>query len=88
MKKDTRTALIVSAFFAAAATAAAAAATYQRKLNADNEAAAIATLRARGVQVNEHPDNAGIRKVVREETRQLFVQKNGDAVLRAMDAQR
>ncbi|MCO4860865.1 DctP family TRAP transporter solute-binding subunit [Cupriavidus sp. WGlv3] len=67
---------------------AAAAATYQRKLNADNEAAAIATLRARGVQVNEHPDNAGIRKVVREETRQLFVQKNGDAVLRAMDAQR
>ncbi|WP_420994723.1 TRAP transporter substrate-binding protein [Cupriavidus sp. 30B13] len=67
---------------------AAAAATYQRKLNADNEAAAIAQLRAKGMQINEHPDVASIKKVVREETRQLYVQKNGDTVLRAIDAQR
>ncbi|RZT35482.1 TRAP transporter substrate-binding protein [Cupriavidus agavae] len=70
---------------------AASAATYQRKLNADNERAAIAQLRAKGVQVIEQPDNASMRKVVREETRQLFVQKNGDAggaVLRAIETQR
>ncbi|CAG2151765.1 TRAP transporter substrate-binding protein [Cupriavidus plantarum] len=65
---------------------AASAATFQRKLNADNERSAIAQLRAKGVQVNEQPDVASIRKVVREETRQLYVQKNGDAVLRAMEA--
>ncbi|MGT2493685.1 hypothetical protein ACU4GD_32265 [Cupriavidus basilensis] len=34
---------------------AAAAATFQRKLNADNEAAAIAQLRAKGMQVNGTP---------------------------------
>lgn len=67
---------------------AAAAATFQRKLNTDNEAAAIAQLRAKGMQVNEHPDVASIRKIVKEETRQLYVQKNGDTVLRAIDAQR
>ncbi|QET05077.1 MULTISPECIES: DctP family TRAP transporter solute-binding subunit [Cupriavidus] len=67
---------------------AAAAATFQRKLNADNERSAIAQLRAKGVQVNEQPDVASIRNVVREETRQLYVQKNGDAVLRAMETAR
>lgn len=67
---------------------AAAAAGYQRKLNADNERSAIAQLRAKGVQVNEQPDVASIRAVVREETRQLYVQKNGDAVLRAMETSR
>ena len=67
---------------------AAAAAGYQRKLNADNERSAIAQLRAKGVQVNEQPDIASIRAVVREETRQLYVQKNGDAVLRAMETSR
>jgi tripartite ATP-independent transporter DctP family solute receptor len=67
---------------------AAAAATFQRKLNTDNEAAALAQLRAKGMQINEHPDVASIRKVVKDETRQLYVQKNGDTVLRAIDAQR
>ncbi|MDW3689077.1 DctP family TRAP transporter solute-binding subunit [Cupriavidus sp. CV2] len=67
---------------------AAAAATFQRKLNTDNEAQSIAQLRAKGMQVNEHPDVASIRKIVKEETRQLYVQKNGDTVLRAIDAQR
>ncbi|CAG9174062.1 TRAP transporter substrate-binding protein [Cupriavidus pampae] len=67
---------------------AAAAAGYQRKLNADNERSAIAQLRAKGVQVNEQPDVASIRAVVRDETRQLYVQKNGDAVLRAMETPR
>lgn len=66
---------------------AAAAANFQRKLNNDGEKDAIAQLRAKGMQVNETPDVASIRQVVREETRRMYVEKNGDAVLKAMDAQ-
>lgn len=66
---------------------AAAAANFQRKLNNDGEKDAIAQLRAKGMQINETPDVASIRQVVREETRRMYVEKNGDAVLKAMDAQ-
>ncbi len=66
---------------------AAAAASFQRKLNNDGEKDAIAQLRAKGMQINETPDVASIRQVVREETRRMYVEKNGDAVLKAMDAQ-
>ncbi len=66
---------------------AATAASFQRKLNADGEKDAIAQLRAKGMQINENPDTASIRKLVRDETRKLYVEKNGDAVLKAMDAQ-
>ena len=66
---------------------AASAASFQRKLNADGEKDAIAQLRAKGMQINENPDIASIRKVVRDETRKLYIEKNGDAVLKAMDAQ-
>lgn len=64
---------------------AATAANFQRKLNADGEKDAIAQLRAKGMQINENPDTASIRKIVRDETRKLYVEKNGDAVLKAMD---
>ncbi len=63
------------------------AANFQRKLNNDGEKAAIAELRAKGMQINETPDVESIRRVVRDETRKLYVEKNGDAVLKAMDAQ-
>ncbi len=63
---------------------AAAAANFQRKLNNDGEKDAIAQLRAKGMQINETPDVASIRQVVREETRRMYVEKNGDAVLKAM----
>jgi len=66
---------------------AATAANFQRKLNNDGEKAAIAELRAKGMQINETPDVESIRKIVRDETRKLYVEKNGDAVLKAMDAQ-
>jgi len=66
---------------------AAAAANFQRKLNNDGEKDAIAQLRAKGMQINETPDVASIRLIVRDETRKLYVEKNGDAVLKAMDAQ-
>jgi tripartite ATP-independent transporter DctP family solute receptor len=65
---------------------AAAAAKFQRELNARNEASVIAQLRAKGMQVVESPDIAGIRAVVRDETRKLYVEKNGDAVLKAIEA--
>lgn len=66
----------------------ASAAVLQRKMNAENETAAIAQLRAKGMQVNETPDIASIRAVVKDEVRKMYVEKNGDAVLKAIDLQR
>ena len=43
-------------------------------------------LKAKGMQVVENPDVAGIRAIVRDETRKLFVERNGDAVLKAIEA--
>ena len=63
-----------------------AAAKFQREMNAKGEAGAIAELKAKGMQVVENPDVAGIRAVVRDETRKLFVERNGDAVLKAIEA--
>lgn len=59
---------------------------YQRELNARSEAGALAELRAKGMQIVENPDVAGIRAIVRDETRKLFVERNGDAVLKAIEA--
>lgn len=67
---------------------AAAAARFQRDLNARGEAAALAQLKAQGMQIVENPDVQAIRAVVRDETRKLYIEKNGDAVLKAIDAQR
>jgi len=63
-----------------------AAAKFQRDMNAKGEAGAIAELKAKGMQVVENPDVAGIRTIVRDETRKLFVERNGDAVLKAIEA--
>ena len=63
-----------------------AAARFQRDYNAKNEVALIADLRAKGMQVDEMPDVASIRAVVRDETRKLYIEKNGDAVLKAIEA--
>lgn len=64
------------------------AAVLQRKMNAENEAAAIAQLRAKGMQVNETPDIAGIQAVVKDEVRKMYIDKNGDAILNAIALQR
>jgi len=66
---------------------AAIAAGFQRKLNAEGEKDALAQLRAKGMKINETPDVDSIRKIVKDGTRKLYVEKNGDAVLKAMDAQ-
>jgi TRAP-type transport system periplasmic protein len=62
------------------------AARFQRDYNAKHEAEVIARLRAGGMQVNEQPDVAGIKALVQAETRRLYVEKNGDAVLKAIES--
>ena len=64
------------------------AAVKQRDLNAKGESAALAELRKHGMQIVESPDIDGIRKVVAAETRKVFVEKNGDELLKAIDALR
>ena len=63
------------------------AARFQRDYNAKNEAEVIVQLRAKGMQVIDNPDTASIRAIVRDETRKLYIEKNGDAVLKAIEAQ-
>jgi len=59
---------------------------YQRELNAKDEAKIIADLRAKGMTVIETFDAEPFRKVVVAETRKAFVEKNGAALLTAIDA--
>lgn len=59
---------------------------FQRELNARDEAKTIAELRGRGMAVIESFDAEPFRKVVVEETRKSFVEKNGAALLAAIDA--
>ncbi|WP_372524296.1 TRAP transporter substrate-binding protein [Piscinibacter sp.] len=63
-----------------------AAARFQREYNAKHEVEVIAQLRAKGMQVIEQPDVAGIKAVVQAETRKLYIEKNGDAVLKAIES--
>jgi TRAP-type transport system periplasmic protein len=64
-----------------------AAGAFQRQLNAKNETADIAFLRANGMQVEENIDPAPFRKIVADPVRQMFAEKHGmqlvEAVLKA-----
>ena len=40
------------------------------------------------MQINEKPDIESIKAVVQNETRKMFIEKNGDDLLKAIDAQR
>lgn len=64
------------------------AAAFQRDLNAKGEAAALAELRKNGMQVVEKPETEGMKKIVADETRKMFIEKNGDELLKAIDALR
>ena len=64
------------------------AAVFQRDLNARSEASALAELRKHGMQIVEKPDIDGIKAVVKDEVRKMFIEKNGDDLLKAIDAQR
>jgi tripartite ATP-independent transporter DctP family solute receptor len=62
------------------------AARFQREMNAKDEAKIIADLRAKGMTVLESYDAAPFRKLVGDETRKAFVEKNGPQLLAAIDA--
>lgn len=68
--------------------AARAAGRFQRDMNARDEARIVADLKAKGMQVLETFDAEPFRKLVGADTRRSFVEKNGDALLSAIDALR
>ena len=59
---------------------------YQRELNAKDEAKIITDLRSKGMTVLETFDAEPFRKIVVGETRKSFVEKNGAALLTAIEA--
>jgi tripartite ATP-independent transporter DctP family solute receptor len=59
---------------------------FQRELDAKDETRIITELRAKGMQVIESYDQAPFRKLVGDETRKAFVEKNGSDLLAAIDA--
>ncbi|MFB0936961.1 MAG: TRAP transporter substrate-binding protein [Propionivibrio sp.] len=61
---------------------------FQRELNAKGEDSALAELRKHGMQIVEKPDIEGIKTVVKDEVRKMFVEKNGDELIKAVDALR
>jgi len=64
------------------------AAVFQRDLNAKGEESALAELRKSGMQIVEKPDVEAMKKIVAEETRKIFIEKNGDELIKAIDALR
>lgn len=62
------------------------AATYQRNLNAQNAAKVVADLKKSGMQVIENVDMAPFQKIVSAEIAKTFAEKNGPALLRAIES--
>ncbi len=61
------------------------AATYQRNLNAQNAGKVIADLKKSGMQVVENVDMAPFQKIVSGEIAKTFAEKNGMALLKAIE---
>ncbi|MDO5624091.1 MAG: DctP family TRAP transporter solute-binding subunit [Pseudomonadota bacterium] len=64
-----------------------AAAHFQREHNQRTEPHVLAELKSQQVQVIEQPDTDSLRRVVRDDTRKLFTEKQGDGLLKAIEAQ-
>ena len=64
-----------------------AAARFQREHNQRSEPQVLAQLRANKMEIIDQPDTASLRRVVQAETRKLFVEKHGDELLKAIEAQ-
>jgi TRAP-type transport system periplasmic protein len=62
------------------------AATYQRELNAGNAAKVVDDLKKSGMQVVENVDMAPFQKMVSEAIAKTFAEKNGPALLQAIEA--
>ncbi|WP_386689044.1 MULTISPECIES: TRAP transporter substrate-binding protein [unclassified Lonepinella] len=59
---------------------------FQRDLNIKNETEIVANLRKAGVEVTENIDQAPFKAVIEEKVRQSFINKNGDELIKAIDA--
>jgi TRAP-type transport system periplasmic protein len=62
------------------------AAKYQRDLNAQNSAKVVADLKKSGMQIIENVDMAPFQKIVLEPIKKTFAEKNGPALLNAIEA--
>ncbi|MDH2926117.1 TRAP transporter substrate-binding protein [Lonepinella koalarum] len=59
---------------------------FQRDLNIKNDSEIIENLRKAGVEVTETIDQAPFKAVIEEKVRQSFIDKNGDELIKAIDA--
>ncbi|OBW93370.1 hypothetical protein QV08_07445 [Gallibacterium salpingitidis] len=59
---------------------------YQRKLNAEKEAEILNKMKQAGVEVVENVDVQPFKAIVEQPVRQFFIEKNGDALIKAVDA--
>lgn len=60
--------------------------TYQRRLNAEKEEQMLAEMEKAGLQVIRDIDQSSFREAVEKPVRQAFIEKNGDALIKAVDA--
>jgi TRAP-type C4-dicarboxylate transport system substrate-binding protein len=61
------------------------AATFQRNLNAQNASKVVADLKKSGMQVVENVDMAPFQRIVSGEIAKTFAERNGPALLRAIE---
>ncbi len=61
-------------------------AVFQRAYNAGRQQKVLDEMRSKGVQIVDNPDVESIRAVVKDGTRAMFIEKNGDKVIQAIDA--
>ncbi|WGE52740.1 TRAP transporter substrate-binding protein [Actinobacillus equuli] len=59
---------------------------YQRQLNLDNEQGIIEKMKKAGVEFVEKLDTAPFKAAVEGETRKAFIEKNGDSLIKQIDA--
>ncbi|WGE46382.1 TRAP transporter substrate-binding protein [Actinobacillus equuli] len=59
---------------------------YQRQLNLDNEQGIIEKMKKAGVEFVETLDTAPFKAAVEGETRKAFIEKNGDSLIKQIDA--
>ncbi|MBN6067102.1 TRAP transporter substrate-binding protein [Aggregatibacter actinomycetemcomitans] len=59
---------------------------YQRELNVKNEQEIIANLRKEGVEVTEQVDPTPFKAIIEEKVRKSFIDKNGDDLVKQIDA--
>lgn len=59
---------------------------FQRQLNLENEKGILEKLQKAGIQVVEKVDNQPFKAVIEKDVRKAFIEKNGDALVKQIDA--